>query len=81
MGEIYGYLIFSDLQWLDKEYRLQDGYPSNTKWHFLSPQISHIANTLRQRQNGRHFPDNIFNSIFLNENVSIPIKISLKFVP
>ena len=32
-------------------------------------------------QNGRHFTDNIFKSIFLNENVSILILISLKFVP
>ena len=36
--------------------------------------------TMRPRQNGPHFAD-IFNSIFLNENVCIPIKISLKFVP
>ena len=34
-------------------------------------------NTLCPRQDGRHFPDDIF----LNENVWIPIKISLKFVP
>ena len=32
-------------------------------------------------QNGRHFPDDIFKCISLNENVWIPIKISLKFVP
>ena len=38
-------------------------------------------NTLRPRQNGRHFPDDIFNYIFLNENIWISIKISLKFVP
>ena len=38
-------------------------------------------NTLRPRQNGRYFPDDIFKSIFFNENVSIAIKISLKFVP
>ena len=37
--------------------------------------------TLRPRQNGRHFPDDIFKWIFLNENVWISIKISLKFVP
>ena len=36
-------------------------------------------NTLRPRQNGRHFPDDIFKCIFLNENVSITIKFSLKF--
>ena len=38
-------------------------------------------NTLRPRQNGRHFADNIFKCIFLNENVWIIIEISLKFVP
>ena len=37
-------------------------------------------NTLRPRQDGRHFADDIFKCIFLNENVWIPIKISLKFV-
>ena len=37
--------------------------------------------TLRPRQNGRHFADDIFKWIFLNENVWIWIKISLKFVP
>ena len=40
-----------------------------------------VFNTLRPRQNGRHFPDDIFKCIFLNENVLISIKISLKFVP
>ena len=38
-------------------------------------------NTLRQRQNGRCFADDIFKCIFLNENVWISIKISMKFVP
>ena len=38
-------------------------------------------NTLRPRLNGRHFADDIFKCIFLNENILIPIKISLKFVP
>ena len=37
--------------------------------------------TLRPRQNGRYLPDDIFKGIFLNENVSIFIQISLKFVP
>ena len=40
-----------------------------------------MINTLRPRQNGRHFPDDIFKCIFLNENVWILINISLKFVP
>ena len=30
---------------------------------------------------GRHFADDIFKRIFLNENIWIPIKISLKMVP
>ena len=38
-------------------------------------------NTSRPKQNGRHFADDIFKWIFLNANVWIPIKISLKFVP
>ena len=38
-------------------------------------------NTLRPTQNGRHFPDDIFKWIFLNENIWISIKISVKFVP
>ena len=37
--------------------------------------------TLGPRQNGRHFPDDIFKCIFLNENLWILIMISLKFVP
>ena len=44
---------------------------------------SHL-NTLRQRQNGCHFPDDTFKCIFLNENtkcIYISINISLKFVP
>ena len=38
-------------------------------------------NTLRPRQNGRHYPDDTLKCIFLYENVQISIKISLKFVP
>ena len=38
-------------------------------------------NTLRPRQNGRHFADDVFKCIFLNENVWILLKILLKFVP
>ena len=42
--------------------------------------LSYIVNTLRPRQNGRYFPDDILKGIFLNENLLISIKISLKFV-
>ena len=37
--------------------------------------------TLRPRQNVRHFPDDSFKWIFLNENAWISIEVSLKFVP
>ena len=37
--------------------------------------------TLSRRQDGRHFPEDIFKCIFLNYNIWISIKISLKFVP
>ena len=40
-----------------------------------------IFNTLRTKQNGWHFPDDIFICIFLNENVWISLKISLNVVP
>ena len=48
------------------------------RWDFRSRKF---VNTLRQRQHGRHFTDDTFKCIFLNENVIISIKISLKFVP
>ena len=37
--------------------------------------------TLRPRQNGRYFPDDIFKYIFLNENIWISFAISPNFVP
>ena len=50
---------------------------------FLPPSLvaPSLFNPSRPRQNGRHFADDIFKCIFLNENVWISIKISLKFVP
>ena len=33
-----------------------------------------VNNTLRPRQNGSHFADDLFKCIFLNENVWISIK-------
>ena len=44
-------------------------------------QRSSLLNTLRPRQNGHLFTDAAFKCIFLNENIRISIKISLKFVP
>ena len=56
-------------------------------WHSIQYQPTttgqhpqHCINSLRPRQNGRHSADDIFKRIFLNENIRISIKISLKFV-
>ena len=43
-------------------------------------QTYYYLNTLRLRQNGRHFADDTFKRIFANENVRILIEISLKCV-
>ena len=43
--------------------------------------VFRTINKLMPGQNGHHFPNDIFEWIFLNENVWILIKISLKFVP
>ena len=51
---------------------------SNMYLHYLS---ANIINTLRPRQNGRHFADDTFKRISMNQNVRNSIKISLKFVP
>ena len=40
-----------------------------------------FINTLRPKQNGRRFANNVFKCIFLNENVWISLKISLQFFP
>ena len=39
-----------------------------------------LTHWVRPRQNGRHFADDTFNRIFVNENVRIAIEFSLKFV-
>ena len=52
----------------------------NQLQHYI-PQSITLVITLRPRRNGCHFADDTFKCIFLNENVRISIKISLKFVP
>ena len=43
--------------------------------------VSQSFNSSPPGQNGRHFTDNIFNYIFMNENIIILMQISLKFAP
>ena len=51
-------------------------------FHLIAALFCPIApHTFRLRQNARHIGDDIFKCIFLNENVWVLIKISLKFVP
>ena len=45
-------------------------------WYWIYEFRKALVNTLKPRQNGRHFADDIFKRIFLKENVSISIKIS-----
>ena len=60
-----------------KEMVMENGFISFPNMPYLADQF----NTLRPRQNGRHFADDMFKCISFNENVWIPIEISLKFVP
>ena len=58
---------------VDLAYRLDKQFVSSLVWRNL--------NSLRPTQNGRHFADDVFKCIFLNKNVWVSLKISLKFVP
>ena len=53
------------------------------KWNYICQWwwLCLCLNTLRPRQNGRHFADDTFKRIFVNENVIILIEISQKFAP
>ena len=57
----------------------QQNQPQSAIMAFQSPIYS--VSTLRPRQNGHRFVDDVFKCIFRNENVWILLKISLKFVP
>ena len=60
--------------------KLVRGVVCHRAWHIPGALFSGGVNSLRQRQNGRYFADDTFKLIFVNENVWIPIEISLKFV-
>ena len=49
--------------------------------HPSIPNLLCFCNTLKPRQHGRHFTDDIFKCIFSSENVWISMKNSLYFVP
>ena len=55
--------------------------PFTSRFSHVPGMYDYGINSLRPRQKRRHLADDIFKCIFLNENVWIPINISLKFVP
>ena len=61
------------------------GYPEYLRFKFALLVLWLVKyspiNTLRPTQNGRHFVDDFFKDIFLNENFGIPNNISLNYVP
>ena len=70
--------------WLKGLRRLQIGMVIQDKHifkHLDDTYLSSQINTLRSRQNVRHFADDAFKRIFLNENVRISIKFSLQVFP
>ena len=64
---------------LDKYYRMNRRRAGARRQ--ICAQALRMFNTLRPKQDGRLFPDDIFKCIFFNEYVSIFIRISLTFVP
>ena len=52
---------------------------------YTGPNLAHLCacriNSLRPRQNGRHFADDTFRRIFFNENLWTLLRNSLKIVP
>ena len=50
------------------------------EYSYFSTCYINMANTLTRRQDGCHFPDDMFKCIFLTENVWISIESSLKFL-
>ena len=88
-----GFATRHTLVHVKKELTVQLIMPGYRHTHILVPRVKYPpyhaltgvweerVNTLRPRQNGRHFADETFIRIFMNENVRISINISLRFVP
>ena len=66
--------------WMKCCHSCEQAFLARWIWPFLIWMKMQL-NTLRPRQNGRHFADDTFKHIFMNENVRFSINISLKFVP
>ena len=66
---------------ISKHYAVSASTLTSHKWYYTTYIWHYSFNTLRPRRNRRHFADDIFKCIFLNENEWISLRISLKFVP
>ena len=71
------WLIISGVLWHSHEGNFTANSQNIYPWYESE---NDLFNTLRPRQNGDHFADDIFKCIFFNENEWILTKISLKFV-
>ena len=78
--DIFKYIFSTDMYSNITEFQCYE-YPIVNESTSVQVMALNWVNTLRPRQNGRRFADHTFICIFLNENVRISIKISLKFVP
>ena len=62
--------------------RIRDSLKTNPVTHICIARAESVKlNTLRPRQNDHHSADDVFNCIFLNENVWIATRMSWMFVP
>ena len=66
----------SNCDWFVDQVKIY-GYPI-LRWVVMA---GYQVNTLRSRQDGRYFADDVLKWFFLIENVWISLKIPLKFVP
>ena len=69
-------LVFDDFFASRNIYNLQASYSTTSRdfrWIGAYP-LHYLLNTFRPRQDDRLFPDDIFKSIFFNENIQILVK-------
>ena len=86
-------LQIMNLQWYHAQFTIIRGWQKNNTWgstaSIVNPAEFYLQNIdvclhlthLPLGQNGRHFTNDIFRCIFMNEKFSTLIKISVKFVP
>ena len=76
---------YYDIAWSDISCHVCEGFgPHELIWAACAVAclcLYWVFNTLRPRQNVHRFVDDTIKRIFLNKNVRISIRISLKFVP